>query len=75
MTVRQLMVQMKQERIRQGMTQGQMAAIIGRTQSQIARWERHENVPRIDTFVAMADALNMNVQWAPMESRQLSLEG
>lgn len=73
MSAMTVMKQIKQERIRQGMNQATMAAKIGRRQTQVSRWEEGTNIPRLDTFVLMCDALGLEPTWVPTPSEQIVL--
>lgn len=45
-----------------GLTQGELADRIGLKQSAIARFESGDTIPRLDTFLKVADALELEIQ-------------
>lgn len=45
-----------------GLTQDEVAKKAGLTQAQIARLENSSQIPRADTLIKVAIALNMNIQ-------------
>ena len=47
-----------QRRIALGMTQKQLAEVIGTTQAMIARWEAAKHAPNGTTLMKLSDALN-----------------
>ena len=49
-----------------GLSQSELAARVGTTQSAIARWETGEVSPRLNTLARIADAcgLDLHVSWA-----------
>ena len=55
---RALAVQVAAERARRGLTQAQLAALCGTTQSAVARLERGTRPPRLDTLLRIANALD-----------------
>ena len=59
--LKELMKQMVGERQFQGMTQRDFAEVVGMKQPMIARIERLESVPRLDTFIKMADKLDLEI--------------
>ena len=44
-----------------GLTQGQLAAMVGTTQSAISRWERGHDTPRADTLATLLRACGYEV--------------
>ncbi|MDP8911804.1 MAG: helix-turn-helix domain-containing protein [Actinomycetota bacterium] len=48
-------------RVQQGLSQKDLAALVGTTQSAIARLERGGRPPRIDTLLKIADALDCDL--------------
>lgn len=46
----------REARLRAGMSQGDLAAAINRTRSQVARWERDDVTPGLDTLQAIVRA-------------------
>jgi transcriptional regulator with XRE-family HTH domain len=55
---RALAVQVEGERGRRGLTQAELAALCGTTQSAVARLERGTRPPRLDTLLRIANALD-----------------
>ena len=55
---RALAVQVAAERARRGLTQAELAALCGTTQSAVARLERGTRPPRLDTLLRIANALD-----------------
>jgi len=53
-----LAVQVAEERVRRGLTQAELAALCGTTQSAVARLERGARPPRLDTLLRIANALD-----------------
>jgi transcriptional regulator with XRE-family HTH domain len=53
-----LAVQVAAERNRRGLTQAELAGLCGTTQSAVARLERGERPPRLDTLLRIANALD-----------------
>lgn len=58
------------KRIEQKITQKQLANMIGMKQSAIARFEKFESFPRIDTVVRIAHALGLEITAIPQEQNQ-----
>lgn len=61
----------KSARGKRGLTQQQLASIIGAKQNEVSRWEAG-STPRADTAVKLADALDVRERWlitgeGPME--------
>src|SRR5688572_27610558 len=50
--------QVQEQRVARGLSQKELAELCGTTQSAIARLERGERPPRIDTLLRLADALD-----------------
>ena len=59
--ISKLINRLSEERIRQGLTQTQLAAKAGLKQSAIARLERAASIPRLDTVAKIADALGLEI--------------
>lgn len=55
---RALAAQVAAERARRGLTQAELAALCGTTQSAVARLERGARPPRLDTLLRIANALD-----------------
>jgi transcriptional regulator with XRE-family HTH domain len=53
-----LALQVSAERARRGLTQVELAALCGTTQSAVARLERGDRPPRLDTLLRIANALD-----------------
>ena len=51
----------RESRLQQGMSLGQLAANIGRSSSSVRRWERDEVAPAIAVMPQLADALSVDV--------------
>jgi predicted transcriptional regulator len=51
-----------ERRLQQGLSQRELAALCGTTQSAIARLERGGRPPRIDTLLRIAEALECELQ-------------
>ncbi len=45
-----------------GLTQNELAQILGVSDKAVSKWENSQSVPRMETFEAMASALNTSVQ-------------
>lgn len=52
---------LKEERIRQGMSQYKLAKECGLSKTSVAFIERNENKPTLSTLVRIADALNVDL--------------
>ncbi|HET9017699.1 MAG TPA: helix-turn-helix transcriptional regulator [Thermomicrobiaceae bacterium] len=52
-------------RLDAGLTQQQLAARLGTTQSAVARWENGDVIPRLDTLQRLADVLDTAFTIAP----------
>jgi ribosome-binding protein aMBF1 (putative translation factor) len=50
--------QVAEQRVQRGLSQRELAELCGTTQSAIARLERGERPPRVDTLLRIADALD-----------------
>ena len=61
----ELMERMVEERKYQRMTQREFAEVVGIKQPMIARIEKLESIPRLDTFIKMADKLDLEILLAP----------
>lgn len=59
--LKELMKQMVEERQYLGMTQRDFAEVTGIKQPMIARIERLESIPRLDTFIKMVDKLDFEL--------------
>ena len=59
--IQELIDQMVEERQYLGMTQRDFAEVTGIKQPMIARIERLESIPRLDTFIKMADKLDFEL--------------
>lgn len=57
----ELMKQIVKERQNLGMTQRDFAEVVGMKQPMIARIERLESIPRLDTFIKMIDKLDLEI--------------
>jgi transcriptional regulator with XRE-family HTH domain len=55
---RTVALQVAAERARRGLTQAELAALCGTTQSAVARLERGTRPPRLDTLLRIANALD-----------------
>lgn len=51
-------------RLAAGLTQGQLAKMIGTTQAMICRWERGERTPKLSSLQRLATALG--VDWTDL---------
>ncbi len=58
----ELAVQVARERARRGLTQVELAALCGTTQSAVARLERGGRPPRLDTLLRIANALDCELE-------------
>lgn len=58
----QLAQQVAKERARRGLTQAELAALCGTTQSAVARLERGGRPPRLDTLLRIANALDCELE-------------
>jgi len=67
----QIAEQVAARRAELGLSQQQLAALVGTTQSAIARLESGGRPPRIDTLLRIADALDcdLNVELKPRRNR------
>jgi transcriptional regulator with XRE-family HTH domain len=65
-----LAVQVAEERARRGLTQVELAALCGTTQSAVARLEKGTRPPRLDTLLRIANALDceLDVRLRPRTS-------
>jgi transcriptional regulator with XRE-family HTH domain len=65
-----LAVQVAKERTRRGLTQVELAALCGTTQSAVARLEKGTRPPRLDTLLRIANALDcaLDVRLRPRTS-------
>jgi DNA-binding XRE family transcriptional regulator len=63
---------MRLAREQAGMTQAELAVVLGIKQPNIARWETGERLPRVDTAVRLAKALGTTVEaiWTEAESAE-----
>lgn len=61
----ELIERMVEERKDQRMTQREFAEVVGIKQPMIARIEKLESIPRLDTFIKMADRLDLEILLAP----------
>jgi predicted transcriptional regulator len=63
----QIAERVAERRVARGLSQRQLAELVGTTQSAIARLERGGRPPRIDTLLRIADALDcdLNVELVP----------
>ena len=59
---RALAVQVEAERAERGLTQAELAALCGTTQSAVARLERGARPPRLDTLLRIANALDCELE-------------
>jgi len=59
---RALAVQVTAERVRRGLTQVELAALCGTTQSAVARLEKGTRPPRLDTLLRIANALDCELE-------------
>lgn len=59
---RALAVEVASERARRALTQVELAALCGTTQSAIARLERGSRPPRLDTLLRIANALDCELE-------------
>ncbi|MBR5094484.1 MAG: helix-turn-helix transcriptional regulator [Oscillospiraceae bacterium] len=50
-----------EERIRRGLTQTQLAELCGMKQAAIGRFEAVQSIPRLDTVVKIANALDLHI--------------
>lgn len=60
-----------------GLSQRDLAKLTGMKQPQIARYEKHKEYPRLDTFLRILDALNYNIELQKkneVSSKQKSVE-
>jgi transcriptional regulator with XRE-family HTH domain len=53
-------------RKRRGLSQAELAALAGFTQSQLSQWERRVHAPGLDAVTAWADGLGCELQLAPV---------
>jgi len=62
-------VELAERRVERGLSQRELAALVGTTQSAIARLESGGRPPRIDTLLRIADALDceLRVSLTPRE--------
>lgn len=49
------------------LTQSELANKVNMTQSQIARLENHNSIPKLNTLIAIANALNLEIKLAEKE--------
>ena len=65
----------RQARKRAGLTQAELAANAGTTQSAIARWESGGSCPSLETLQRVVEACGLELRWglAPAESTEWSL--
>ena len=63
----QIAERVAERRVERGLSQRELAELVGTTQSAIARLERGGRPPRIDTLLRIADALDcdLNVELVP----------
>src|SRR3954463_4160897 len=68
----QIADQVAQRRIELGLSQQQLAHLVGTTQSAIARLERGGRPPRIDTLLRISEALDcdLHVELRPRSDRE-----
>jgi transcriptional regulator with XRE-family HTH domain len=50
----------KNARIKAGLTQTELALAIGVTQKEISRWETGSRTPQVETFASICKALNVS---------------
>jgi transcriptional regulator with XRE-family HTH domain len=62
---RRVLAQLSRERVRSGKTQAEIAKAIDRPASDISRFERGENDPRLSKVVCIADALSGHLAFVP----------
>src|SRR4051812_10831032 len=62
---------LRQARLQAGLTQRALAELVGVRQPHIARWETGAQLPRVDTAVRIAVALDTTVEalWPPPDKR------
>lgn len=53
---------LREARAEAGLTQVELAGLIGARQPHVARWESGAQVPRVDTALRLAQALNTTVE-------------
>ena len=51
----------KKFREKKGITQQELAAVLGVVQSTVAMWESNKSLPRVDTLKAIAKALGCTI--------------
>ena len=56
---RALAIRLVAYRSERGLSQGQLAALIGVSQPQVSRWEAGDHMPTVETLVRLADRLGM----------------
>lgn len=54
---RQIGIEIRQRRRGRGLSQGALAALVGRDRSTICRWEAGERLPTVPAILALGDAL------------------
>lgn len=57
---RALAIRLAAYRAERGLSQGQLAALIGVSQPQVSRWEAGHHLPTVETLVRLADLLGMS---------------
>jgi putative transcriptional regulator len=51
----------KKMRINRGLSQGQLADLIGVAQQHVSRWENEKHRPSVDILMKIAEVLNCNI--------------
>jgi putative transcriptional regulator len=62
---------LREARAHAGLTQTELARLAGVRQPHIARWERGDHLPRVDSAIRVAAALKTTVEalWLPAEDQ------
>lgn len=73
-----LAINLKEARTKKGLTQGELANLLGKTKNVISNWERGDNKPDADTLFELCDILDVDANyllgWESNQNLSLSLK-